>query len=73
VFDLIQDNAEDMYDKNLVNMTGSDVHDFLSTHSQVSISPTCLHAALMDADPKSTKRQESQNYLFAHSGSNSCL
>ena len=35
-FNVSQDNAEGMYSKHWVNMTGSDVHDFLSTHSQAA-------------------------------------
>ena len=35
-YNVSQDNAEGMYSKHWVNMTGSDVHDFLSTHSQAA-------------------------------------
>jgi hypothetical protein len=33
---LYQDNAEGMYNKHFVDMVGSDVHSFLSSHSQAA-------------------------------------
>ena len=33
---LYQDNAENMYNRHKVDMTGSHVHEFLSTHSQAA-------------------------------------
>lgn len=33
---LYQDNAEGMFDRHYVNMTGTPVHDFLSSHSQAA-------------------------------------